>query len=438
VDAGRKCGAGRGRADKAVGPALMLSLVLMLLTFGSYGLQFYLYWVVGGVLVAIGASFTAASLKIKRDVLWTLTAMLAWVGYALLVSWSAIDLSVHLKMLVLCVFYTLSSVLVVGNLSNDLRSFARAFRVVTLAWVAVNTFFLIIYWIGLIDYGDRAFSGPYFNRNTLAVVGCLLLAVWLFATDVQFTRGINWMRPTMVFMLATLVIWSGSTKGIVGLGLIGVMHVLFSYRGWRAPLVLLVSGVIATSVVVTTEAGSRLTEKVAELSAMDGSSRSEGGSGLERLWLITESMRIIQEHPLTGIGVHNSQYYLFTPRYFREIELGARVDDGIGVYSHSNFTEMLLNAGWPAFLLYYVPVALLLIYVWKARPRSVALAKVRQLILVLLLLKVFFDVGMVSYYEFSHVLVLAVTFLLWRKYLRGGDIQAGFAAEQRRAILSAR
>jgi hypothetical protein len=439
MEAGGISVAGQDRPKQLVGLAVTFSLALMLLTFGSYGLQFYLYWLLGGVLVATGLSMTTASLKVSRDTAWTLSAMLAWVGYALLVSSSATHLGVHLKMLVLCVFYSLSSVLIVGILSSDLARFARSLRAVTIAWTAVNLIFLALYLIGFIDYGERAFSGPYFNRNTLAVVGCFLLAIWLFATDFRFTRGARWIRPIISFTLVALVIWTGSTKGVLGLGIIGAMHVVFAYRGWRAPLVLVVSGVIATYVVTTTEAGSRLTEKVSELASLEVSSESVGGSAFERLWLLTESVRVIREHPLAGVGVHNSQYFLLTPRYFREIELGRRVDDGVGVYSHSNFTEMLLNGGWPAFLLYYVPIAILVSHVWRAKPRSTAQAKVRQLVLILLALKIFFDVGMVSYYEFSHILVLAMAFLLWRRYLRAhGTPAAGFAMEQRRVFLNAR
>ena len=150
------------------------------------------------------------------------------------------------------------------------------------------------------------------------------------------------------------------------------------------------------------------------------SSYSNFGDAIEtrvRPFLIIEGSRVVKEHLIAGVGVHNSQYYLYTPRYYRLVELGRLSEDATGVYSHNNYIEMGLNAGILAIILFYTPIFFILCKTYRLKQLNPHMNNIKIYIVLTLCLKLFFDIWMVSYNSFIHIFVTTICFVLYYRNL---------------------
>jgi hypothetical protein len=401
--------------DVALSAAL---LTVMLVTFGSGTIAFYLFWLSGLAISLLYLAKTLAKLNLRKDVLVTLGCMGSWLIYALAVSFDVANLPVHFKMIALTAFYITAATAALSILLRDVNTFARTFQWITLAWMLVNSLVFLMYAAGYVEYEGRSFSGLYFNRNTLAIVGCFIFGFWLTLGNTGRGGNWTWVRIGALLLTGLLVLASASMKGLVGLLLATAIFVWLRYRGFKTIALSIGLLLAGSALVVYAEAGRRFQQNVF--------ATEEGATNLERVALILESVDVVKDEPMTGVGVHNSQYYLLTERHFQLLRRGSLDNPEVGSYSHVNYLEMILNAGWPALLLYYVPIVLLLITTVRARVQSTSERRVRELLLILLSMKLAFDFAMVSYYEMSHIIVLALAFLAQQRFLahgRGPGIQ---------------
>jgi O-antigen ligase len=146
----------------------------------------------------------------------------------------------------------------------------------------------------------------------------------------------------------------------------------------------------------------RLSDKISSVTQfnVDASDEKVIGhdSGLVRLFLFYDSIRIIGDNWITGVGVNNGQFYLRLPASFERLMSS--------INSQNNFSETLLNGGIIAFLLYYAP----LIYILS---RSIGRSHKNDFeyaIISLIGLKIFLDLGMKSYNDASHIMIVALVF----------------------------
>lgn len=336
-------------------------------------------------------------------------------------------------MMALTVVYAVFASTIVWIMSANLRALAATIFWCTSLWAVINLALLVAFTLGIIGYEGRAFSGVYYNRNTLAVVGLILFLLNLGLRDwlAAVLRGVLWQM--LLACLAVLILATLSTKGLFGLLLIFGSVVWFRTKGaTRLVTVLVVPLALAVVMIAGGPIGDRVAQKVSAIASAAEGDAEVGASGYQRLWLILNSVQLIAERPLTGVGVHNSQFHLFTERYYYLLARGDIEPGSVGVYSHTNYTEMLLNAGVFAFLAYYAPLLVL----WR-RARATRVygphRRLRWMVLAGIALKLFLDIGMVSYYEFSH---LFLTALLWGIYLRYLKVARVSSAEKSAAPVS--
>ncbi|OPX92830.1 MAG: O-Antigen ligase [Syntrophorhabdus sp. PtaB.Bin006] len=396
-----------------------LLLGVSLLTFGRHDPFMYLTWAVCGIVAYVVLSFVSISMKVGRLYLGVLIAMTAWMWYAIVITPFVVHKDVHINVVIMSFAYSLATVGLLAWLTKEISRFIRMIGMIIVAWVVAGFCYFVLFHMGVISYEERDFSAMYYNRNTLAVVGCFLLCIWLsFLPELRksYPMGIG---SIVIPALCILLIFSTfSTKGFIGVIIVLFAYGLRLYQGKRRALML--SVFLAVAVLTFTIAGGGALERVHkkwEGVATVVDSQFEDTTG--RLFLIIDSLRIIKKSPLMGVGVYNSQYHLFTPRYWILLQRG-QLDSsevGVGVYSHVNYLEMFLNGGVPAFLLYYLPLFLLFWRIVKARQVTPFGARIRYMLISLLSLKLFFDIGMVSFESFIHIFVVATCFVFYGKFL---------------------
>jgi O-antigen ligase len=122
---------------------------------------------------------------------------------------------------------------------------------------------------------------------------------------------------------------------------------------------------------------------------------------------LKHSFQLIQEKPLLGYGVYNSRFFLKSER-IEILKARGQFDASkeSTTYSHSNYTEMLLNGGIFAFSLYYFP----LLYILFKNKKHYVFGK---LINFLVLFKFLADITRVSYYDFLHSFLFAFIIFLY-------------------------
>jgi len=395
-----------------------LALSAIVLTYGSKGPQFYLTWATGCVVAAVALLLILVNGQLRQSSFNACALCLAWVVYALAMTRFATDVSRHLQTIVLHAFYVVVLAALLGMCMSSFRTLVRSVGICTLLWVAFNSILLLAYLLGLVSY-ERDFSGVYYNRNTLAVSGSVLLSFWILLEKnfrAEYGRSVV---ALSIALLVAIVLSTLSTKGLLAVALLLGLKVVASKgaRSFIAPAIIAVS-VVAVLAVAGGAVISRTQQKLAALTMVDREAELVGNSGAERVALLIASARVISSHPWTGVGVDNGRYHLFTPGFFVRYSRGKVDDVTEGKYSHNNYAEMLLNAGVPAFVLYYAPIVWLMLRCRKKRNVDGQRDDLRRFVYGALALKLLMDVGMVSYNDLSHILLLVCSCLIYFRFLR--------------------
>ena len=118
-------------------------------------------------------------------------------------------------------------------------------------------------------------------------------------------------------------------------------------------------------------------------------------SANSRLFFLIESIPIIKSRPLTGLGMNC--FYL--------------VEAKRNTYSHNNYLELLLSGGFPALLLFYVPV----VHLFVKGVRKLKQSDGARLALYLLFRLLITGLMVVSYYERQELFLVIFAMALLRK-----------------------
>ena len=391
-------------------------LTLSFLTFDSHDVELYLFWASSVFIGMIFIMHVLLKKEVKKVTIYGLLFVLGWMFYAMLVSPYATNIGRHFQIALLTIVFSLFTVLCTSIVTQNKKRFLITMRVILYTWLAIACLTFVSFLFGYVDYDGRKFSAMYFNRNTLAIAGLFFLALTL-----HFKQYIckNRFGFICIALIIGLIFMSQSTKGILGIILTFVIYNLVDKSVSKA---ILVSGTIlvvflSAIFLLNIEAILELRNKLGVFIGINQQDVSVGDSGFERLWLILEGLRVAGENLLTGVGIDNSRYHLISPR--QEI-LAARGEGtpGEGIYSHNNYIEMLLNGGIPALILYYVPIFWLSKKVYSFLPKSRWQKKIRAFVFTILMLKLFLDIGMVSYMNLIHILILSVSFFLYYRFLK--------------------
>jgi hypothetical protein len=375
-----------------------LAAAILLSFYGNFQLRSPLSWSVATVFILINSALIIFNPKVKKITLQVIIFSAMWLIIPVMLTPGILNWPIHLKAILETLMYVLFFSCVFSLINISQERFFYLFKVI------VITVFLISL-LSIVDYFFISkpinFTGFHSNPNTYAV-----LLVFLLANIVSFP-GKMFKSKTIHFLAISLisfqVLLTGSSKGLVGLAIVFSLFVLFKARKSKRILSLLVLVIFFMSVPLLAEKSfNRLSDKISSVTQfnVDASDEKVIGhdSGLVRLFLFYDSIRIIGDNWITGVGVNNGQFYLRLPASFERLMSS--------INSQNNFSETLLNGGIIAFLLYYAP----LIYILS---RSIGRSHKNDFeyaIISLIGLKIFLDLGMKSYNDASHIMIVALVF----------------------------
>lgn len=235
-----------------------------------------------------------------------------------------------------------------------------------------------------------------------------------------------WLLPIPFLLVAVALTMSVKSAALAGFLLVALLLVRFPKRwGWKLGG-LIVFGLAAVYLVVLTDnpLSRGVLHRVRDVAIFFVSGKGTGGSLLERSSLAMNAIRWFLQRPLTGWGLGCYRF----------------LDGSLGVYSHNNYTELLVSGGIPMALIYYAGQVGAFIYAARALKRAKAAdtsgenLAARRLVIafcVFLAARFILDIAVVSYFErqdavFSVLLIASARLLSMKSKEKEGDaLRAG-------------
>lgn len=362
----------------------------------------------------------------KNRIFLSLFIVNSWIILALFLGIFSYNPIIHYKFTLIVIIITISSTVVTFYLIKEFELFKKFVLITSLLFIISNLIMLLLLLLfGIYEYETKQFSGIYINRNTLAVNAVLLITLLIFIKGYT-SKFKAYLINIYILLLIVIVLLTASVKGFIGIILVFIIRIVFNFnlktilKSLMIFLFLIFS--ISFSGILENENIAPFIDTTVDrveshLSVIETNTATEqNNSTLERLWGISESLRIIQDYFITGVGVHNSQFFLLSP--FRPLSGRCGFECG-GIYSHNNYLEILLNGGVFMFLLYYMPIFYILIKSTKKIFFNSKLKNFHVLIVSILILKLFNDIAMVSYSVYQNVFIFNLILMMYLMYNRG-------------------
>ncbi len=187
------------------------------------------------------------------------------------------------------------------------------------------------------------FSGTFSNSNILSIIS--IFSIYFISKYYNNLKKRNILFYYLFLLICSVLIYySGSRKGLLfGVAII-IPSIFYVHKSnkWKILIfifALIVSLPIATYII---ESWNSLSSQNIIFERLDGLidflQGGEGDSSTKwRYIFIQEGLRIFNENPVIGVGIHNFQ------TSFRE-----------GLYAHNNYIELLADVGLIGFFLYYI------------------------------------------------------------------------------------
>ncbi len=223
---------------------------------------------------------------------------------------------------------------------------------------AVLTIFLGVFYDARQDvptaFDASRLSGGILDPNTLAA--SLLPALAICAFGMWAVRGpMRWLLGSCAALFVGAILLTGSRGALVGLAVVVVGSLILG-GPLRRTMLALALGLTAVAVGwYAFAAPAQMKERIAD---------PGGGTGRLDLWML--GGRVVEDHPITGVGAGN--FRVVEPRYFSEtINLPNSefyVDTPIVV--HSTYLEVLTELGVVGFFLFAAIIVGSLVLTWRA------------------------------------------------------------------------
>lgn len=263
-------------------------------------------------------------------------------------------------------------------------------------WIVANLFMLIGYLAGFVEY-QKYFSGFFENRNSFSI-----------QTVVAVALLITFCRPSFKVKLLVLtaffeVLVSLSITGFISFVFVAAYSVWKHYRSTiRVALTFAIVLGIAALLAFPNPFSRRVYGYaqifIAPEKVRPGS--TPGASTFYRSWLFITGIKQFAERPLLGHGVDTARFYLIPPT--KRYEARDR-----GPYAHSNYVEILVDAGAIGCVLHYLP---LIWAMWHCRISHPYRFQVRMFGYLYLLL----GLTAVTYRQFSTIFLYVLVIFLWQ------------------------
>ena len=349
----------------------------------------HLDWAITALILALAILLFLKKFKVPKNWLFLILYVNAPLLISLFMTSSAYNISFHLE----SIFHVFILNILIGNTFywsinsvSNLRVFCQS---LLLVWILINTFLLIVYVSGFNIYEEGIFAGLYENRNEFIVQSIFILYMALMTSEAPFK---SFSSKFYSFINSLYVVIAGSMKGLV---LLTLVLFIDKYRQSRSGKKIL-TAIIATSILcllfITSDYLSQRALRFA-LIFLDPGQLKPNESAFLRSWLLVESLSLIADNLVTGIGFNNSRF-LLVPEFFS----AKGVIDGF--YSHINYTELALSGGIFSLIIYYYPLIRCLI----------SSATLPKWVINLIIMYLVMGLGMIQYdnafFIFVYVLIL--------------------------------
>lgn len=385
----------------------LVSLVfsIIIIFYGNFNLRAYFSWLPLLIVVLLSFLTILKKTKLSKVTYEIFLINSLWLIYALMFSLSVVNTEIHLKAILETLLYIFGFTSILSYFDRDMQGLFKMLIFSIKLFVIVALLILLLRIVGLYD-NTHAFSSLYSNRNTFAFMGLVYLTLLLnFPNKIVSNRY----KFVSILIISILIMLTLSSKGLLGLMLVFLIHIFTKHRFKKKILLIPVFLIFFVGLLFVFEKTTqRLMDKASSFQNYESYDPENftNDSGTIRIFLAIDAINIFLEHKLKGVGVNNGQYYLTLPKAFR-----SRISS---INSQNNITEMLLNAGLPGFSLYYFPLIYLLYKSSRSKPKH---KEIKVMIVSLIILKLFMDIGMKSYNDAGHVFSIIFAWSLFYKYI---------------------
>lgn len=383
------------KMNKSLHNRLLVFIVTIIIIFSAdKDLRYYLAWLPAALVLSYFLIIDIKSRRLSKGFMKVIGLSLIWSMYSSLNILEIKKPDLHFQailemMLWLSFFYLLY------NYLDRKRDILIPFLLLLTKLFAIFSMFQWFFF--LISHSfNTAFSGFFDNRNDFAVLTAFFLSLQVFLPDKK-----NRLDFLLEACLCLLIFVTFSTKGIFSIAIIYFLY-LKNRFGSVAKLFLVPIFVITFFFAINSSSymSERINDKIESISHSDKVSIDTVGndSGKIRLLLYFKTMEFIKNNPWFGVGINNAQFYMPVPKSWKGIKT---------LNTQNNYSEMLMNAGIPGFILYYFPYIIMIFYFFKTR------GNINNLCSCLLMMKFFNDTGMKSYNEVSQLISISFVFYIY-------------------------
>lgn len=324
---------------KHIGLISALAFMVLLVFYKSEFKVRFLDWGLGLVLIGLIGFFTILKGRLEKKELAFFSAPLLWVVFAFASTPFVFSTGHHLHALLQATIIIVISMAIVVGIFSRTKLLSQTVFFTVAFWCVINTMLFLAWYTGNFSYVDLEFAGIFENRNEFAINTVFLMALACF-----FSQNL-WFKLLSIACSLVLLIASRSSTGFLAFLLV-IFYPYFLKTNFIKKLLM---GFLCVSILLVgyfyLEPFQQRVDLVFDLFLHP--ERLTSGSVFLRAFFIFEGLRIFIKNPLWGVGVDNSCFFLFNPNYS---------SDQNGWYSHNNYIEMLLNAGFPGFFLHYLPI----------------------------------------------------------------------------------
>ena len=228
------------------------------------------------------------------------------------------------------------------------------------------------------------------------VISTLMETGFMFSVYLLFKKK-KWYDAALSCCFFVMILLTGSRRGMAIAVLFAAIMILLHNRDHLLRTVLILLGACAAVCVicfVIPKLKLLVWDRMAKVVRMLLGTGKDGSAN-SRLFFLSESIPIIRERPMTGLGMNC--FYL--------------VEAKRNTYSHNNYLELLLSGGIPALLLFYAPV----VHMFVRGIRRIKESSGARLALYILFRLLITGIMVVSYYERQEMFLVVFAMALLRK-----------------------
>ncbi len=246
------------------------------------------------------------------------------------------------------------------------------------------------------DYGQ--ICGLYFNTIAFTLAIGVFVCLYMILEKKEIGRKkLLYLIPIVIFYYIIYV--TGSRKGLLFPIIASPALIILYIRKNRKMLIksLIGIGIAIVMITIFIFTDKTLTKRIINLGKSIVGIQVEDKSVEERSFYRKTAMQLFGESPIIGKGLNSFTAYMEQINYKHV------------AYSHCNFTELLSSLGIIGFAIYYMQYIYIIVKSGK-KIKENDLENIFALVYVILIS--IFEYGIVSYYDFSYQIILALVFSL--------------------------